>query len=397
MTDEALQTLLGDLESDRVERKSSISDMKKIRQAVCAFANDMPNHRLPGVVFVGVNDDGSCASLDVTDEILRTLSDVRSDGNILPTPDLTVQKREFGGCVVATVVVQPASRPPVRYDGRTWIRVGPRRAIATVQEETRLSEKSLVRSLPFDVQPCHLASLNDIDIRRFLEEYLPAAIALDILEANQRSDKEKLVSLRFCSPGASPQPTNMGVLVMGREPRQFFSADYIQFLRIDGRELTDPILDQKEISGAMPDLLRRLSETLELNIRTATDVTTGVTEIRRPDYPIVSLDQITRNAVLHRTYEASNSPVRVYWFDDRIEVHSPGGPYGQVDRSNFGQPGLADYRNPHLAEALKNLGFVQRFGHGIIRAQDEMKKNGNPPVEFEVEETHIVATLKRAR
>lgn len=370
--------------------------MKKIRQAVCAFANDMPNHQLPGVVFVGVEDDGSCSELTITDEILLTLSAMRSNGNILPTPDLTVQRHTIAGCSLAVVVVQPASRPPVRFDGRTWIRVGPRRAIATPEEEKRLAEKSLSRSLPFDVQPCYSATLEDIDLRRFLEEYLPAAVASDILEANQRSDQEKLVSLRFCLPGDHPTPTNMGILVLGRDPRQFFSADYVQFLRIDGHELTDPILDQKEISGAMPDLLRRLSETLELNIRTATDVTGGVTEVRRPDYPIVALDQITRNAVLHRTYEASNSPVRVYWFADRIEVHSPGGPYGQIDRKNFGTPGLADYRNPHLAEALKNLGFVQRFGHGIIRAQDEMKKNGNPPIEFVVEETHIVATLRRS-
>lgn len=93
MDDRELESLFRDLESDRVERKASDSDRNKIRQAVCAFANDLPNYRQPGVIFVGVNDDGSCANLTITDELLLRLTDMRSDGNILPFPILTVSKR----------------------------------------------------------------------------------------------------------------------------------------------------------------------------------------------------------------------------------------------------------------------------------------------------------------
>ncbi|XPM56364.1 MAG: ATP-binding protein [Leptolyngbya sp. IPPAS B-1204] len=63
------------------------------------------------------------------------------------------------------------------------------------------------------------------------------------------------------------------------------------------------------------------------------------------------------NRRMHRSYEETNAPVRVYWFDNRIEIQSPGGLFGQVNRQNFGQ-GVTDYRNPHLAEAMKNLGYV---------------------------------------
>ncbi len=78
------------------------------------------------------------------------------------------------------------------------------------------------------------------------------------------------------------------------------------------------------------------------------------------------MQQLVRNAVLHRTYETTNAPVRVYWYSDRIEIHSPGGLYGQVNPENFGQPQVTDYRNPLLAEAMKALGFVQRFGVGCV-------------------------------
>jgi ATP-dependent DNA helicase RecG len=128
MDDHELEILLHDLEADRVERKASISDRDKICQAICAFANDLPNHRQPGVLFIGVNDDGSHAHLAITDELLRTLADLRSNGNILPFPTMIVQKRVLGGMELAVIVVEPSDAPPVRYRGRVWVRVGPRRA-----------------------------------------------------------------------------------------------------------------------------------------------------------------------------------------------------------------------------------------------------------------------------
>ncbi len=60
-SDTELESLLDDLESDLAERKQSWKGdaPEKGRQAVCAFANDLPDHRKPGVLFVGAKDDGS--------------------------------------------------------------------------------------------------------------------------------------------------------------------------------------------------------------------------------------------------------------------------------------------------------------------------------------------------
>src|ERR1035441_3744439 len=106
MTDAELERLLDDLESERVERKQTLSDADRIREAICAFANDMPNHQLPGLVFIGAQDDGSGAGLTITDELLRKLADMRSDGNILPVPSITVQKRTLDQCEMAVVTVE---------------------------------------------------------------------------------------------------------------------------------------------------------------------------------------------------------------------------------------------------------------------------------------------------
>jgi ATP-dependent DNA helicase RecG len=388
-----LENMLNDLESDRVERKASIADPDKICQAICAFANDLPNHQKPGALFIGVNDDGSCANLPISDHTLLTLSNMRSQGNILPLPLMSVDKMTLKGCEVVVIQVEPSSASPVRYKGRTWVRVGPRRAIATPEEERRLAEKRRARDLPFDIQPIPSASLNDLNLDYFKQEYLPLALSPDIILQNQRPIELQLSSLRFTS--VDSQPTMLGIVVVGKDPLDFIPGAYIQFLRIDGLELTDPIKDQKEIGGPLPDLLRLLDETLQAHISVATDITSQPQEIRHPDYPIVALQQLARNAVMHRTYEGTNAPVRIQWFSDRIEIQNPGGPFGLVDRSNFGTPGITDYRNPHLAEAMKNLGYVQRFGIGIPTASREMEKNRNPPLEFTVEETFILVTLRR--
>src|SRR5258708_10954835 len=141
MTDEELQSLLADIESDRVERKASCSDSERVCQAICAFANDMPNHRLPGVFFIGVNDDGTCAGSQISDEILLNLAPLRSDGNIVPLPSMTVQKRTLNGCDMAVICVQPSFAPPVRFKVRVWIRVGPRRARPPPDEDRRFSQQ----------------------------------------------------------------------------------------------------------------------------------------------------------------------------------------------------------------------------------------------------------------
>ena len=394
MEDQELEILLKDIESDRTERKASASDGDKIRQAICAFANDMPNHRAPGVVFVGVHDNGTFASLPITDRLLRTLADMRSDGNILPIPTLKVQKRRLLGEECAVIVVEPSDAPPVRYKGQVWIRVGPRRAIATVEEERRLTERRRAKDLTFDLKAIETASLSDLDRDLFSDVYLPSALPLEVIEENRRTVEEQMQSLRFLSAGPDPKPTTIGVLAVGLDPRSILPGAYIQFVRFDGSEVTDPIKDQKEIEGPLSNLLDRLDEVFLAHISVATDVTSATRESRRPDFPIVALQQLSRNAILHRNYEGTNTPVRIHWFTNHLEILSPGGPFGQVTRENFGRPGVTDYRNPHLAEAMKNLGYVQRFGIGIELARKELEKNGNPPPEFDPQDSYVLVTLR---
>ena len=396
LNDQELESLLNDTESDRAERKKSFKGdvPKKARQAICAFANDLPNHNQPGVLFIGAKDNGEPSGLQVTDQLLRSIADMKTDGNILPLPVLSVEKRMLKGAEMAVVTVMPSDMPPVKYEGRIWIRTGPRRSIANEQEERMLNEKRRYKNLPFDIYPVPSANITDFARVIFENEYLPAAFATDVLDANSRTYEERLASCKMIVSPNDTTPTVLGLLTLGKTPQDFLPGAYIQFLRINGTELADPVIDEENIGGTLVDMLRRTEEKLKSHNRAAIDITSAPTHQKEMPYPPAAIQQILYNAVLHRTYESTNAPVRVYWFNDRIEINSPGGPYGNVTIENFGSPGITDYRNPNIGDVLKTLGFIQAFGRGIAVAKKVMQENGNPEPEFELNSSTVICILR---
>ena len=301
MTDQELEALLGDIESDRAERTESLTDGDKFRQAVCAFANDLPDHQSVGVLFVGVNPQGEPTDARITDQFLQNLASMRGDGNILPFPSIDVQKRRLKNHEVAVVVVHPSDAPPVRFKGIAWIRSGPRRGIANPDDERRLNEKRRFRDVPGDIRPIGTAGLEIIDELLFRRTYLPSAIAAEVLEQNQRSLEHQLLASKFAHPGPPVCPTVLGVLAVGKAPTDWIPGAYVQFLRINGTALGDPVKNQREVRGALPDLLKELEDIIRDNIQTPSDFTSGPIEVHTPDYPVVALQQIIRNAIIHRT------------------------------------------------------------------------------------------------
>lgn len=396
-SDEELEHMLRDVEADDVERKESwrgeVPD--KAKQAICAFANDLPDHRQPGVLFIGATDDGLPSHCDITDELLKTLADIKTNGQILPMPAMTVEKRVLMGVPMAVVTVVPSDMPPIKYNGRIWIRTGSRRALANEQEERILSEKRRYRNLPFDLTACQTVTLADLSRVCFESEYLPAAFAPDVLEANGRSYEERLASCRMVVSPSDTTPTVLGLLTLCRNPQDALPGAYVQFLRIAGRELADPVLDSEDLRGDIARMLRGAEEKFLANNTVAYDIESQSRHMVTPMYPLVAFQQLMYNAVLHRAYDRNHAPIRFYWFDDRIEICSPGGPYGNVTMENFGQPGITDYRNPNLAAVMKNLGFVQAFGRGIPVAQRALEKNGNPPLQFRNSQSSVIAIMRR--
>ena len=197
ITEEQIRNLLNDLESDNVERTISTTNTDKFGQAICAFANDLPDSNKSGYLIIGAEDNGKVRPIHVTDELLKNIAAIRTDGNIQPQPSMTVQKVSLGEGDIIVVEVRPAKFPPVKYKGRIWVRIGPRKGIANEDDERRLYEKRVANITTFDAMPCIGATLDDLDIVVFKQLYLPKAVPEDVLREDGRDVELQLQSLGF--------------------------------------------------------------------------------------------------------------------------------------------------------------------------------------------------------
>ena len=105
ITREEIPALLKSTETYRVERTVSTGNMDKSCEAICAFANDLPDSRKKGYLVIGANEDGTLAGVKVDDALLKKISGIRSDGNILLLPVMSVDRFQFpeGDLLVAEV------------------------------------------------------------------------------------------------------------------------------------------------------------------------------------------------------------------------------------------------------------------------------------------------------
>ena len=289
-----LVALMSDLESDRVERTESTNNSDKFSQAVCAFANDLPNHRQPGYLVIGVDKNGHPIGLEVTEQLLENLGALRSNGNIQPLPVINVAKLSVSGGDVAVVEVQPSDLPPLRYKGQVWIRVGPRKATASEQEERMLTERRISNARSFDASPIGDAKLEDLSILQF-QAYRQEVVDPEVIAANHRSLEDQLASLRFFD-SRHHIPTVAGMLLFGKNPRFYLPGAYVQFLRLPSQTLADSPLDQAEVSGDLPSMLRELELRIKASNSRGLQQTSLLTERDTPDYPDLAIREILLNA-----------------------------------------------------------------------------------------------------
>lgn len=383
---------LGRQERDDVEWKRDAEDRDLLRKAVCALANDLPE-RGRGHLLVGVQNDGTPTGLTVDDALILRVTNIRDEARVLPRPVMVVERATFAAADCMHVMVDAARMRPVRFDGVVWVRVGTSTRRASREEEILLAERSRAGDLTFDQRPAGGTSPGDLDVELFRSAYLPAAVDADVLAENDRTLEQQLSSLGLLDP-TSAEARVLGLLLVGFDASASVPGAYIQFVRYDGADQAANVVDQEELRGNLIGALDTLARILTANVRTAVREVGGLRQEDQPDYPLNALRELVLNAVTHRDYEHFNAPVRVLWFDDRVEITSPGGPYGVVTKDTFDQRN--DYRNPALAAAMKALGYVNRFGRGITLVRATLEQNGNPPPEFEVEDTYWSVTVRRA-
>lgn len=332
-------------------------------------------------MIIGAEDKTGNVSGEVriTDQLLQNLGAIRTDGKLQPQVSMTVEKVALPAGDVAVVTVQPCTFTPVRYDGRIWVRIGPRKGVANESDEKCLLEKRTSRMMTFDALPCVDAGIDDLDVSIFKQQYLPKAFPEDVLQNDRRPVEQQLQALGYYSAKFNC-PTYAGIILFGRNPERFLPGCYVQYVRFAGQTRAGEILKEYKFSGNLMRILFQLDTFVDASITNRCPVpVSALREEMRVDYPHWATRELLMNAICHRDYEG-NGPVQFYQYDDRIEIMNPGALYGKATPENF--PYVNDYRNGVVAEGMKVLGFVNRYSRGVQAVQDELRNNGNGEADF---------------
>lgn len=364
-----------------------------IRESLVSFSNDYMEQD-GGVIIIGVDPKSKqVVGIDGNgDDLMLRITGLCRDGNIVPTiaPEMytiAVESKE-----VLIVEIKKSDRRPHRSNNICYIRIGTANKKATPDEEFELIRRS--GRIPFDLAPVRESSLEDLDLNKFEQEFLPRRISTDVLALNGRTTIDWLENLKFIYREANRYvPTIAAILLFGKQPQKFVPHSSIDFLRFEGEDPSYPIVDRKEISGSLDQLIKIGVELVEqymikgYRFSERSPVRTDIYE-----YPLRAIREAIANAVVHRDYEFSRSQVSIKMFDDRVEILSPGGLFGIMTRENFGT-GVNDYRNPTLAVGLNFLGLVEKAGTGIFLIKRQMRENGSLEPAFEIGDKYLLAKL----
>jgi ATP-dependent DNA helicase RecG len=178
-----------------------------------------------------------------------------------------------------------------------------------------------------------------------------------------------------------PNPT--AILLFSEDPQDHLPGAFIELVRYAGVDYDAPVSLTKTITGPLTTQLDTAWTQLSVHVANVPAEAVGIRSPFVPEYPIEALKELIRNLVQHRLYEGTHAPARIEWFEDRIELSNPGGPFGRAAEGPFGTH--SDYRNPTLTDWLRRLGYVERLGRGIKRVHSLLRQNGNPSLEAETD------------
>ena len=190
--------------------------------------------------------------------------------------------------------------------------------------------------------------------------------------------------------------TVAGVLLFTANPTRFLPSARLRFLRYEGVRAevgtAMNIVKQEYIEGPLIKLLNRTLDVVGAQLRdfTALHPLEGIF-VTAPEYPKFAWQEGIVNAVTHRAYNIHGDDIRVEMYDDRLLIRSPGRFPKMVDKNNIRETRYS--RNPRIARALTEIGWVRELGEGVKRIYNEMEKAYLPPPVYEESGQTVLLTL----
>lgn len=297
---------------------------------------------------------------------------------------------EIDGKVVVSAEIPGVdiSDRPVFYKGvgrikGSYVRVG--ESDEPMSEYEIYSYEAFRKRIRDDIRTIDSSKMQLVDEDR-MKKYLEAVKAERRNLADNVSTEEILELMGITADGA---PTLAGLMTFSKYPQAFFPQLCITAVALPGTEMGtigddgERFIDNKRITGGIPDMLDEAVEFVRKNSRTKTIIDEDGHRNDKVEYPIKAVREAILNALVHRDYSihTENVPIRIEMYRDRMEITNSGGLYGKISIDALGKV-HPETRNATLANILELLKVTENRYSGIPTMRREFLSAGLPAPDF---------------
>ncbi len=387
MNVDELRQRMATWEDLHTEFKEEIVHEDDLSAALVAFANTDG-----GQLIFGVNKMRQVVGVSNADRVMQRLDQIAYH-NCEPPLTIVQETLALESGVVLVVNIPKGDQRPYRTNrGDYFVRATSGRRRASRQEWLRLFQS--VESLYYDEIMVSRATLSDLD--RYAFENFVQQVYHRSLEQLDIGYEELLRNLGYVREQEGRlSPILAGLLFFGRDPQRFFPPHHLVAARIPGLDFSALPSDNKHIAGPLTSMLEDAVRFLSIHLRTPHHIR-GLEPEVYPELPEAALREILVNALAHRDYTLA-APVRVFVFDDRVDVRTPGGLPNGVTVEAIRLGAVHVLRNPIIYTIFSRLGLVTGVGNGVYRAIQQVRDWTRQEPRLFLEGNEFVVSLPKRR
>lgn len=354
-----LTELLRQGEGEKIEFKTNADT--SVGKVVCAFLNTDG-----GKVVIGVADNGrivGCAK-DTEEKIANLIS------AIYPRPSVKIEKLEVEKKKVITIFAHQSDKLH-SFGNIGYIRIGSTTRELQLDEVIEKAAESLL--IRFDEAQCLEATESDLS-KEILNTYLQRRREVRAVQEPRANDKTLWEMARAMNKQSI---TNAGILFFCNYPEKFHPQAQVRFIEFRGVDMQET-LEEKNFSGNIWRVSDDVSAFLEKKIPYETRLK-NFEKITSSRFPLEALREAINNALIHRNYFES-ADIRIFLFNDRIEIINPGSfPPDVTPETPAHRP-----RNALLSQYFYDIGKIEKYGAGLIKMRQLCRENGYPGPVFQL-------------
>ena len=365
-------------ENSSVEFKRGDVRAESLAREIVAFSNSYG-----GTLLLGVDDDRSVVGVDDDRNYEEWVANIARN-NVVPPVHVSCEEIILGGKrIVLIEVPKGRDRPYQDSSGRFYLRIGSTNRIASLNELMRLFQQSgFYHYDATEVEGAKESSLNQTALDRYFNSYDVSYMELDQEEKSTLLKNTDIISEnRFV--------TIAGLLVFGTNPQRFLLNASISFAHYLGQEVSEDLVDRKNIEGTLPDQVDAALRVIKNNILTPSSIV-GLKREDQFTYPDKVFRELIVNACVHRNYSIFGSRIRIFMFDDRLEFISPGRLPNTVTPDKL-KSGVSYAVNPVIVKFMENLKYIDKLGRGLPMVYREAMKRGREVLFEEIGEEFKVS------